>query len=179
MSRVGKKIIVIPEKLKVTYEDKVFAVEGNKGCLSKKIHDDVDINIKDNIIAVCIKKQDRKTRALHGLTRAIIANLIKGVSSGFERELEINGIGYKAEAKDGYIIFNIGYSHQINFKLPDGIVAEIKKNLVILSGIDKDRLGETAASIRALRLPEPYKGKGIKYKEEYIIRKAGKSGSAK
>jgi large subunit ribosomal protein L6 len=178
MSRVGKKPIIIPEKTKVVYKDKVFTAEGAKGKLSQKVHDDIDVDIKENNINIIMNKEDRKTHALHGLTRALIANVVTGVSIGFERTLEINGIGYRAEAKGDTVVFNIGYSHPINFKLPEGVKAEVKKSLITLYCCDKEKLGKTAASIRSLRLPEPYKGKGIKYKEEYIKRKAGKSGAA-
>jgi large subunit ribosomal protein L6 len=121
---------------------------------------------------------DRISRALQGLTRSLVANMLTGVSKGFDRVLEINGIGYRAELKGKSILFNLGYSHPINFALPEGISADIEKNNVVkLSGIDKELLGRTAASIRQLRPPEPYKGKGIKYAEEYVQRKAGKTGT--
>lgn len=178
MSRVGKKIINIPEKTTIDYKNHELVVKGQKGTLARTIHPAVDLSIQDNTIAVTIDQQDRKTRALQGLTRSLVANMVTGVSKGFERVLEIHGIGYRAELKGKSIILNLGYSHPIDFPLPDGIDATVDKNNVIkLSGIDKEKLGHTAASIRKLRTPEPYKGKGVKYAEEYIQRKAGKTGT--
>ena len=150
-------------------------VAGEKGTLTRTIHPDVNLNIEDNSLTVTIDTMDKKTRSLWGMTRALIANMVTGVSKGFERSLEINGIGYRAELKGKNIEFNLGYSHPINFPLPEGISANIDKNIVKLSGIDKDLLGHTASTIRSLRPPEPYKGKGVKYAEEYIQRKAGKT----
>ena len=178
MSRVGKKIITIPEKTRVDYKDRVIVVKGEKGTLTRTLHPAVDMEIKDNTISVTIEQEDRKNRSLQGLTRSLVANMVDGVSKGFERVLEINGIGYRAEMKGKSIVLNLGYSHPIDFPLPDGIDATVDKNNVIrLTGIDKERVGQTAASIRKLRKPEPYKGKGVKYAEEYIQRKAGKTGT--
>jgi large subunit ribosomal protein L6 len=153
-------------------------VKGEKGTLTRTLHPAVDLNIEDDTISVVIEQEDRKTRSLQGLTRSLVANMVDGVSKGFERILEINGIGYRAEMKGNSIVLNLGYSHPIDFQLPDGIGATVDKNSVIkLTGIDKEQLGQTAASIRKLRKPEPYKGKGVKYAEEYIQRKAGKTGT--
>ncbi len=153
-------------------------MKGEKGTLTRTIHPAVDLTIKDNTILVTIEQEDRKTRSLQGLTRSLVANMVDGVSKGFERTLEINGIGYRAEMKGKSIVLNLGYSHPIDFPLPDGIDATVDKNNVIkLFGIDKEKVGQTAASIRKLRKPEPYKGKGVKYAEEYIQRKAGKTGT--
>ena len=178
MSRVGKKVIIIPEKTIVDYQVRELVIKGEKGTLTRTIHPAVDLAIKDNTISVTIDQEDRKTRSLQGLTRSLVANMVEGVSKGFERTLEINGIGYRAEMKGNSIVFNLGYSHPIDFPLPDGINAVVDKNNVIkLNGIDKEKVGQTAASIRKLRKPEPYKGKGVKYAEEYIRRKAGKTGT--
>lgn len=178
MSRVGKKIITIPEKTSVDYKDRVIVVKGEKGSLTRTLHPAVDLEIKDDTISVNIEQEDRKNRALQGLTRSLVANMVDGVSKGFERVLEIHGIGYRAEMKGKSIVLNLGYSHPIDFPLPEGINATVDKNNVIrLTGIDKERVGQTAASIRKLRKPEPYKGKGVKYAEEYIQRKAGKTGT--
>jgi len=178
MSRVGKKEISVPAKTNINFKDRVLVVKGEKGTLSRTIHQAVDLDIQDNVIRVIIDKDDRKTRALQGLTRSLVSNMVDGVSKGFERVLEINGIGYRAEMKGNAIVLNLGYSHPIDFPLPDGVSATVDKNNVIkLSGIDKEKVGQTAASIRKLRKPEPYKGKGIKYAEEYIQRKAGKTGT--
>ncbi len=176
MSRIGKKPIEIPESVKITYKDKIIEVKGEKGSLSQTVHQDIDLEIEEGAIKVK-SPGDSNARALQGLTRSLIANMVTGVSKGFMRELEINGIGYKAEVSGDKIIFNLGYSHPINFALPDGIKAEVDRNKLKLFGYDKIRLGMTAASIRDLRPPEPYKGKGIKYADEYIRRKAGKTGA--
>jgi large subunit ribosomal protein L6 len=178
MSRVGKKLIAIPAKTSIDYKNSVVVVKGEKGTLTRTIHPEVDLEIKDNAISVIIGQEDRKTRSIQGLTRSLVANMVDGVSKGFERTLEINGIGYRAELKGRSIVFNLGYSHPIDFPLPDGISATVDKNNVVkLMGIDKEQVGQTAASIRKLRKPEPYKGKGVKYAEEHIQRKAGKTGT--
>ena len=178
MSRVGKKPISIPEKVDVSLKDRLITVKGRKGTLSRKLHEDVDLKIEDQLIQVEIRHQDRKTRALQGLTRSLVDNMVTGVSRGFERVLEINGIGYRAEVKGQALVLNLGYPNPVNFQLPDGVSAAVDRNTIIkLTAIDKEKLGQTAASIRKLRPPEPYKGKGIKYAEERIIRKAGKTGT--
>jgi large subunit ribosomal protein L6 len=178
MSRVGKKPISIPAKTTVAYADHQITVKGPKGELSREVHPAVDLDIADNVIQVTMIEENRKNRALQGLTRSLVANMVIGVDKGFERVLEINGIGYRAQLNGKTITLNLGYSHPIDFALPDGISAEVDKNNTIkLSGIDRELLGHTAASIRRLRPPEPYKGKGIKYAEEYIQRKAGKAGA--
>jgi len=178
MSRVGKKPIPVPDKIKITYKDRYISVEGQKGSLQKTVHPAVDLEIGKNEIRVKTVRDDRKSRALQGLTRSLVANMVIGVHEGFERVLEINGIGYRAIAEGNRIQFNLGYSHPISLDLPEGITASVAKNNVIkLAGIDKEKLGQTAAAIRRLRPPEPYKGKGIKYAGEYIQRKAGKTGT--
>ena len=178
MSRVGKKIIILPGKTNIDYKGRELVVKGEKGTLTRTIHPAVDLEITDKTISVTIDQEDRKTRSLQGLTRSLVANMVDGVSKGFERTLEINGIGYRAEMKGKSIVLNLGYSHPIDFPLPDGIDATVDKNNVIkLTGIDKEKVGQTAASIRKLRKPEPYQGKGVKYAEEYIHRKAGKTGT--
>ena len=178
MSRVGKKPINVPDKVKVTYSNKTVTVQGEKGKLTCTLHPEIDLQVEDGIINVLMSRDDRKINALQGMTRSILYNMVTGVSKGFERVLEINGIGYRAEAKGKTLVFNLGYSHVINFDLPEGISAEVDKNTVVkLSGIDKEKLGHVASSIRRLRPPEPYKGKGIKYAEETIRKKAGKTGT--
>lgn len=178
MSRVGKKTIIIPEKTKVEYKDRVITVKGEKGTLSQEIHPAVDVKIENNSLNVILLEKGRDADAIQGLVRSLLANMVTGVSKGFERVLEINGIGYRAELNGNVIDFTLGYSHPIGFKLPEGVSASVEKNIIIkLSGIDKAQLGQTAATIRELRPPEPYKGKGIKYAEEYIQRKAGKTGT--
>jgi large subunit ribosomal protein L6 len=178
MSRVGKKPIPIPDKTKITYAGKLLTVEGGKGKLTYSVHPAVDLNIEGGIMNVTMATDDRTTRALQGLTRSLIANMITGVNQGFERKLEINGIGYRAELSGKQIILNVGYSNPVAFDLPEGISATVaKNNNIILSGIDKQLVGLAAAAIRRIRPPEPYKGKGIKYAEEQIRRKAGKTGT--
>ena len=178
MSRVGKKPIPIPDKIKIDYTDRLLTVEGAKGKLSQSIHPAVDLKVEDGIMNVTMKKEDRISRALQGLTRSLVANMITGVNQGFERGLEINGIGYRAELSGKQLILHVGYSNPVKFDLPEGISATVEKNNNIkLSGIDKQKVGLAAAAIRRIRPPEPYKGKGIKYAEEYIRRKAGKTGT--
>jgi large subunit ribosomal protein L6 len=178
MSRVGKKPIQIPDKTKISYSDRQLTVEGQGGKLSQSIHPAVELEIADGILNVKPVKDDRNGRALQGLTRSLVDNMITGVTKGFERVLEINGIGYRAEVNGKSLVLNIGYSNPVQFQLPDEVAAVVEKNTIIkLSGIDKQKLGLTAAAIRRLRPPEPYKGKGIKYAEEYIRRKAGKTGT--
>ena len=178
MSRVGKKPIPIPEKTNITFGDGIVTVQGKNGTLTQEIHPVVDVKIDGGQINVSVAKDDRKSRALQGLTRSLLSNMVTGVSTGFERVLEINGIGYRAEAKGKSILFSLGYSHPIDFPLPEGVTATVEKNNVVkLAGINKHLLGQTAARIRQLRSPEPYKGKGIKYAEEHIQRKAGKTGT--
>jgi large subunit ribosomal protein L6 len=178
MSRVGKKVINIPAKTSVVYKDRELVVKGEKGTLSRTINPAVELAIEDDEISVTIDQEDRKTRSIQGLTRSLVANMVDGVSKGFEKTLEIHGIGYRAEMKGSSIVLNLGYSHPIDFPMPDGISASVDKNNVIkIMGIDKEKVGQTAASIRKLRVPEPYKGKGIKYADEHIQRKAGKTGT--
>jgi large subunit ribosomal protein L6 len=178
MSRVGKKPIPIPEKTDIAYKDRTITVKGDKGVLAQDIHPGVELKIDKGQITVHPVKDDRQGRAFQGLVRSLVANMVTGVSKGFERVLEINGIGYRADLKGDRIVFNLGYSHPIEFPLPKGISASVDKNNVVkLFGIDKELLGRTAASIRSLRPPEPYKGKGVKYAEEHIVRKAGKTGT--
>ncbi|MFP4158410.1 MAG: 50S ribosomal protein L6 [Desulfobacterales bacterium] len=175
MSRVGNKPIPVPEKTKITYSQGVLTAEGPKGTLTRRIHPDMNIDISEDQVAVTVDKKDKKTRALWGTTRAQVANIITGVSRGFERVLEISGIGYRAELKGNTLELHLGYSHPINFELPEGVDAQVEKGTIRLSCIDKERLGFAASSIRKMRPPEPYKGKGVKYAEEQIQRKAGKT----
>ncbi len=178
MSRVGNKPVQIPDKTKLDFTGSKVTVKGEKGTLSREIHPAVTVTIDNNLLTVKTVTDDRESRALQGLTRSLISSMCIGVSKGFERVLEIKGIGYRAEVKGKNILFNLGYSHPIDFELPIGISASVDKNTIVkLEGINKELLGQTAASIRKLRPPEPYKGKGIKYAEEYIQRKAGKTGT--
>lgn len=178
MSRVGKKPITIPEGLKISYRDGEITVKGKLGSLSRSIHPAIKLDIDKDAISVTMVKESRQSRALQGLTRSLVANMVTGVTTGFERNLDINGIGYRATLEGKTLVLNLGFSHPINYELPEGVSATVdKKNSIKLSGIDKEILGFTAASIRGLRPPEPYKGKGVKYAEEQIQRKAGKTGT--
>jgi large subunit ribosomal protein L6 len=183
MSRIGRKPLEIPKGVQVSITKDTVSVKGPKGTLSMKrqgstagvdIKQQKDEDQKD-VIVFERKGNEGPQRAAHGLVRALVANMMKGVTDGFTRELEINGVGYKAEIKGQNITLSLGYSHPINFTLPEGVSAKTDKNMLILSGIDKEKLGGAAAKIRSFRPPEPYKGKGIKYKEETILRKAGKT----
>ncbi|MBA3538541.1 MAG: 50S ribosomal protein L6 [Deltaproteobacteria bacterium] len=180
MSRIGRKPLEIPKGVQVTITKDAISTKGPKGTLSLKRHEDIEIKqTKDDDqkdVVVFERKGDTvPERAAHGLMRALVGNMLTGVTTGFTRQLEINGVGYKAEIKGPTIVLSLGYSHPIEFKLPEGIAAKVDKNMLILSGIDRQALGAAAANIRSYRPPEPYKGKGIKYIEETIQRKAGKT----
>jgi large subunit ribosomal protein L6 len=177
MSRIGKKPIPVPDNVKVEVKDLILTVTGPKGRLQKKLHPGVKLTSEGKSAVVTVDETMKGANALHGLHRALIANMVTGVSRGFDRVLEIVGVGYRAELSGKAVTFHLGYSHPVVFELPEGIEGKIEKTKVTLSSIDKELLGLTAAKIRSFRAPEPYKGKGIKYAEEVIRRKAGKSGS--
>jgi len=179
MSRIGKKPIPLPKDVKTEFENGLLTVKGPKGELMRKIHPEVNITIEDNQVVVQINDGKKGLGSLQGLSRALIGNMVKGVKEGFEQILEINGVGYRAELSGKTATFHLGYSHPIVFELPDGINGKIEKTKITLDGIDKELLGRTAAEIRSFRKPEPYKGKGIKYKDEIIKKKAGKTGAVK
>jgi large subunit ribosomal protein L6 len=180
VSRIGKLPITLPSGVKIAVDSNAVRVEGPKGKLASALPGGVVVRIDGNVVRVERASDDRKVRALHGLTRKLIANMTHGVSQGFSRVLEINGVGYRAEVKGQEIHMTLGYSHPVVFPLPAGVTASVERQVVItLSGADRQLVGEIAAEIRSLRPPEPYKGKGIKYREEVIRRKAGKAvGSA-
>lgn len=178
MSRIGKLPIEIPEGVTVEVKDGTVGVKGPKGELSEKIHPQIKVEIKENQIICTRSDEDKFSRSLHGLSRNLIANMIQGVTKGFEKRLEIQGVGYKAQASGKKITLNLGFSHPIELNAPEGITIEQdkdKKNIIIISGINKQIVGEVAAKIRSYRKPEPYKGKGIRYEGEYVARKAGKA----
>lgn len=177
MSRIGKMPIPIPKGVEIKLDGDSLTVKGPRGELTRKIHPKVQINTDGEKIEVSVADLTKESKSLHGLFRVLISNMVTGVTTGFERALEIVGVGYRAELKDRTAVFNLGYSHPINFELPDGIDAKIEKMKISLTGNDKDLLGKTAAKIRSFRKPEPYKGKGIKYSGEILRRKAGKSGA--
>lgn len=177
MSRIGKLAIEIPQGVKVSCNDSVVKVEGPKGTLSRRVMDGVTIELADNSILVKRVDDSNRARSAHGLTRTLINNMVIGVTKGFETPLEITGVGYRAEAKGDTLNLTLGYSHPINYKLPQGITVEVDKmTKIAVRGVDKELVGQTAAKIRDFRGPEPYKGKGIRYAGETILRKAGKTG---
>jgi large subunit ribosomal protein L6 len=180
MSRIGKKPIPIPQGVKVLVEGEIVRAEGPKGKLSQPVPRGLNARVDDGRVVVTREGDQRTVRALHGLTRALLANMVTGVKDGFERKLDIVGIGYRAQAQGRNIQLSLGYSHPVIFPLPEGITVEIDKQTAItLRGADKALLGQTAARLRALRKPDPYKGKGIKYSDEVIRRKVGKKAGAK
>ncbi|PIF02978.1 MAG: 50S ribosomal protein L6 [Desulfococcus sp.] len=178
MSRLGKKPIPIPEKTTASIDNDHITVKGPKGELVRKIDERVKVTVAENVISVAPKQDNKTGSAFQGMMRSLINNMVTGVSTGFERVLEINGIGYRAEVSGNRIVLSLGFSHPVNVDLPDGITATVEKNTILkLAGYDKEVLGRLASNIRRLRPPEPYKGKGIKYADEYIMRKAGKTGT--
>lgn len=176
MSRIGRLPVSIPNGVKVALDERVVRVEGPKGKLHVDLPAGIQVSVEGNLLRVSREAEERKSKALHGLTRKLIANVVQGVSSGFTRVLEINGVGYRAEVKGSELHFTLGYSHPIVFPLPPGITAIVERQVIVtLQGADRQLLGKTAAVVRSLRPPEPYKGKGVKYREEVIKRKAGKA----
>jgi large subunit ribosomal protein L6 len=177
MSRIGKQPIEIPAGVKVSLDSQKVTVTGPKGTLSRTILDTVSVALTDKSMTVSRADESLKSRSAHGLTRTLLNNMVTGVTKGFERALEINGVGYRAELKGDILNLSLGYSHPINFQLPAGITVEVDKmTKLLVKGIDRELVGQTAAKIREFRSPEPYKGKGVKYADETILRKAGKTG---
>jgi large subunit ribosomal protein L6 len=179
MSRIGKQPVNVPSGVTVNVEAKSVTVKGPKGVLSLPVPAGCNVTLDNNVIVVTRENDLKPIRAAHGTTRAHLANMVKGVSAGFSKDLEIIGVGYKAEAKGKSVTLTIGYSHPIDFPVPEGVTVETPEPTKIkISGIDRQKVGQVAAEIRALRAPEPYKGKGIKYSDETIVRKAGKSAAS-
>jgi large subunit ribosomal protein L6 len=176
---VGKKPIVIPSQVKVDIQGRNLTVTGPKGSLTRAIHPDIKAEIQDNAIVVSRPTDQKKHRALHGLTRALIANMVTGVSDGYSRELQIIGVGYRAEMKAKNLVLHLGYSHPIVFAPPDEVDLSVqpKENKIAVTGVDKELVGLVASKIRSFRKPEPYKGKGIRYVGEYVRSKTGKAAS--
>jgi large subunit ribosomal protein L6 len=180
MSRIGKKPIPIPQGVKIQLDGLTVRAEGPKGKLSQAVPAGLTPKVSDGTLVIERSGEDRRVRALHGLARALVANMVTGVKDGFERKLEIVGIGYRAQMQGKSIQLALGYSHPVLFPLPDGVTAEIDRQVAItLRGPDKAVLGQTAAKLRALREPDPYKGKGIRYAGEQVRRKVGKKAGAK
>lgn len=177
MSRIGNQPINLPEKVKIAVSGQNVNVEGPKGKLSLGVHPLIEVVQQEGAIHLKRKDESRQARSLHGLSRSLVANMVQGVTDGFKRELEINGVGYKAELKGKELHMALGFSHPIIFPIPDGISVKVdgRKTKLTIEGIDKQLLGVTAAKIRSFRPPEPYRGKGVKYAEEVIKRKEGKS----
>ena len=175
MSRIGKNPIVIPEGVKIELKDNLITISGAKGQQSWSIHANIKAEIKDNIIIIDRIDNTPLSRALHGTTRQILNNMVIGVSGGFEKELEIVGVGYQASLEGNRLRLQIGYSHDIYFDLPEGIKVTADRTIIRINGIDKQLVGSVASKIRSFRKPEPYKGKGIRYKDEYIRIKQGKT----
>lgn len=179
MSRVGKLPIAIPSGVTITIEPSVITVAGSKGTLKQFTMPDITVKQEGDEIIVTRANDEPKVRAKHGLMRALLNNMVNGVSQGFSKKLEINGVGYRVAAQGADLKLNLGFSHDVMYKIPSGVTAEVQQNTITVSGISRQQVGQVAAEIRALKKPEPYKGKGIKYEGERIIRKSGKSGKDK
>ena len=176
MSRIGKLPIELPNGVTVTADADQISVSGPKGSLSQFAMSGIKVSTRDNQVIVERENDERQNRSKHGLMRTLINNMVTGVAQGFERKLEINGVGYRVAQAGTDLKFNLGFSHDVVYKVPAGVSVGVEQNIITVSGIDKQQVGQVAAEIRALKKPEPYKGKGIKYVEERIIRKSGKSG---
>ncbi|HSE60672.1 MAG TPA: 50S ribosomal protein L6 [Candidatus Saccharimonadales bacterium] len=177
MSRIGKLPIQIPSGVTITVDDQNVTVVGPKGTLTQFLLPLVKINIEDNVATVTRDNEEQTARANHGLMRALLNNMVTGVTKGFERKLELNGVGFRVSGGGQALDFALGFSHPVKYQAPEGIQLTVEKNLITVAGIDKQKVGQVAAEIRALKKPEPYKGKGIKYVDEVILRKAGKTGA--
>jgi len=180
MSRVGNAPIDIPSGVEIKIDGSTVAVKGSKGTLTKTFSERVAVAVDEGQIKVTRADDHRESRALHGLTRALLANMVTGVSAGFAKELQTVGVGYRAALKGSTLELQVGYSHPVNIDAPDGVSFEVPEpTKIIVRGIDKEKVGQAAANIRSVRPPEPYKGKGIRYVDEYVRRKAGKAGVAR
>ncbi len=180
MSRIGRKPINIPAGVTVTVNDSVVTVKGPKGTLTQNVHKNMTVEVNDNVVTVTRPDDDKLNRSLHGLTRSLIANMVEGVTKGYSKELEVNGVGYRVQKQGKDCVMNLGYSHQVIVSDTDDIKIEVPNpNKIIITGIDKQKVGQFAAEVREKRPPEPYKGKGIKYVDEVIRRKEGKAGKGK
>ncbi|WP_442597504.1 50S ribosomal protein L6 [Neobacillus sp. D3-1R] len=177
MSRIGKKPIELPTGVTLTLDNNTVTVKGPKGELSRAFNPDITISVEENVVNVSRPSDAKEHRALHGTTRAVIANMVEGVSAGFARNLELIGVGYRAQKQGNKLVLNVGYSHPVEFEPEQGLEIEVPSNTKItVKGIDKERVGALAANIRGVRPPEPYKGKGIRYEGEFVRRKEGKTG---
>ena len=180
MSRIGRMPIAVPAGVDVKIDGSTVTVKGAKGTLTRTFNSNITVTLDNGVISVTRPDDSKENRSLHGLTRTLIANMVKGVSEGFSKELEINGIGYRAAKQGKDLVLNIGYSHQVIMPEPDGITVDVPSpNKIVISGPDKQKVGQFAAEVRGQRPPEPYKGKGIKYVDEVVRRKEGKAGKGK
>lgn len=179
MSRVGKLPIAVPSGVTITVDPQEITVSGSKGVLKQAMMPSLDIQQADNVLTVVRQSEDAGVRAKHGLMRSLVQNMIIGVTQGFSKKLEINGVGFRVAQQGTDLKLNLGFSHDVIYRIPSGVTATIEQNIIIISGIDKQQVGQVAAEIRSLKKPEPYKGKGIKYVGEHIIRKSGKAGKEK
>jgi large subunit ribosomal protein L6 len=179
MSRVGKLPIEVPSGVTITIDPDTITVAGSKGTLTQFTMPDITVSQEDGVVTVTRANDEPKIRAKHGLMRALLNNMVSGVSTGFSKKLEINGVGYRVALQGADLKMNLGFSHEVIYKMPTGVTATVEQNKITVTGIDKQQVGQVAAEIRALKKPEPYKGKGIKYEDERIIRKSGKSGKDK
>ena len=176
MSRIGLKVIEIPENIEIKNENNLVTVKGPKGELSEQLNSDMIINIEDNELTVARPNNSKLNKSLHGTTRSLIANMIEGVAKGFEKSLEIQGVGYRAQLQGNKLVVSAGYSHPVEIEKPEGIEFDVPVNTkIIVKGIDKELVGALSSKIRAIRKPEPYKGKGIRYEGEHVRRKEGKT----
>lgn len=178
MSRVGKKPIPVPSAVRVTLADRIVTVAGPKGTLTRELPPEVGLVIGDGHVTVVSEGVSRRAPALWGLARSLVANMVVGVTAGFEKKLEFEGVGYRAASEGSTLVLSLGFSHPVRFPAPEGIALKVEKQTITVSGADKEAVGMTAAAIRNLKRPEPYKGKGIRYQGEVIRRKAGKKAVA-
>ncbi|MFA7636241.1 MAG: 50S ribosomal protein L6 [Monoglobales bacterium] len=181
MSRIGRMPISVPAGVEVKIGDgNLVTVKGPKGTLTKELHPEMKITLADGVLTVERPSEEKVHKSLHGLTRTLLNNMVEGVTNGFKKELDVNGVGYRAQKQGKVLVLNVGYSHPVEMPEEDGITVEVPSpNKIIVSGIDKQKVGQFAAVVREKRPPEPYKGKGIKYVDEHIRRKEGKAGKAK
>ena len=177
MSRIGRLPVVVPKGVDVTIDGRSVAVKGPKGTLSLEVAEPIEVNLSDGVITVTRPNDEGRVRALHGLSRSLVANMVTGVTDGYSKTLEIVGVGYRVQAKSSGVEFSLGYSHPVPVTPPDGVTLRVETpTRIVVEGIDKQQVGEVAANIRKLRKPDPYKGKGVRYAGEQIRRKVGKAG---
>jgi large subunit ribosomal protein L6 len=177
MSRIGNKPVDLPQGVDVKIDGRLVTVKGSKGELARNFHERIGFDLEEGVVNVTRPDDERESRALHGLSRALLANMVIGVSDGFRKELEIHGVGYRASLKGSDVELLVGFSHPVLVEAPEGVTFEVPEpTRIVVSGIDKEQVGQVAANIRKVRPPEPYKGKGIRYTGEYVRRKAGKAG---